>query len=239
MLPLVVNGSRPQAFLRSYCETYLQEEIQAEALVRNLGSFARFLEVAARLNGQTVNTSGVARDAAVARPTVQDFFSILVDTLIGTWLPAWKLKKAVKQVAHPKFYFFDCGVVRQLAGLGHLEVHPKERGFLLETYLHHELKAWLHYTNRNWPLSYWRTHDGAEVDFLVESPKGLFAIEVKAAETWDSRFNRGLLRLRSELGEKAITLRGVFRGKRALVADGVRVSPVAEFVRELWTRGLA
>lgn len=238
MLPLAVSNSKPGAFLRSYCDTYLHEEIQAEALVRNIGSFGRFLEVAARLNGQTINVSGVARDAAVARPTVQDFFEILVDTLIGSWLPAWKLKRGVKQVAHPKFYFFDCGVVRQLAGLGHLEIHPEERGFLLETYLLHEIRAWLHYTGRHWPVSYWRTHDGTEVDFVIETPKRWIAVEVKSSERWEPGFQRGLLALRSALGTKETTLIGIYRGRRPLVSEGVNVRPVGQFLRDLWESGL-
>ncbi|HLQ37095.1 MAG TPA: AAA family ATPase, partial [Planctomycetota bacterium] len=102
MLPLAVTRPRPQAFLRSYCEVYLKEEVQQEALVRQIGPFHRFLEVAARMNGQTVNVTGIARDAGIARQTAQEFFQILIDTLIGWWLPAWKLKRAVKQAAHPK-----------------------------------------------------------------------------------------------------------------------------------------
>ena len=84
MLPMAVNSPRPRAFLKSYVETYIREEIQAEALVRQIGGFARFLEVAARMNGQVVNVSAVARDAGVARQTVQEYFQILVDTLIGS-----------------------------------------------------------------------------------------------------------------------------------------------------------
>ena len=188
MLPLAVVGSRPRAFLKSYVETYLREEVQAEALVRQIGPFARFLEAAARMNGQVVNVSGVARDASVARPTVQDYFQILMDTLLAHWLPAWKLKLAVAEVRHPKLYLFDTGVTRHLAGFGHLPVRAEERGFLLETYLLHEIHAYLHYTELEYPIFYWRTHDGAEVDFVIDTPGGIVAIEVKAAERWQSSY---------------------------------------------------
>ena len=102
--------------LEAYVGNYIREEIQQEALVRNLESFARFLEVAALMNGQIVNVAGIARDAAVARPTVQGYFATLVDTLIGFWLPAWRKRAKVKEVASPKFYLFDPGVARALAG---------------------------------------------------------------------------------------------------------------------------
>ena len=93
--------------LDAYVANYVREEVLQEALVRNLESFARFLEVAALMNGQVLNVAGIARDAAVARPTVQGYFATLVDTLIGCWLPAWRKRAKVKEVASPKFYFFD------------------------------------------------------------------------------------------------------------------------------------
>ena len=102
--------------LDAYVTNYIREEVMQEAMVRNLESFARFLEVAALMNGQVLNVAGVARDAAVARPTVQGYFATLVDTLIGFWLPAWRKRAKVKEVASPKFYLFDPGVARALAG---------------------------------------------------------------------------------------------------------------------------
>jgi predicted AAA+ superfamily ATPase len=239
MLPLAVLGDRPRAFLKSYVETYLHEEVQAEALVRQIGPFARFLEVAARMNGQVVNVSGIARDAGVARPTVQDYFQILIDTLIAFWLPAWKLKPSVKEVRHPKLYLFDTGVTRHLAGFGHLAVHPEERGFLLETILLHEMRAYLHYTELDYPMFYWRTHDGAEIDFLIDTPEGLVAIEVKAAERWQGKFHASIAKMRAERTGSPLRAFGVYTGKRALKEDGVRVLPWAEFLRALWDGRIA
>lgn len=233
LLPLAVETPRPRAFLKAYVETYLQEEVQAEALVRRIGSFTRFLEVAARLNGQVVNVSGVARDAEVARPTVQDFFQILVDTLLASWLPAWRSKKTVKQVQHPKFFLFDCGVARHLAGYGHLQVHPEERGFLFETFLLHELRAYLHYRELDYPVSYWRTHDGAEVDFVIETPSGPVALEAKSGARWDRGFGSGLERFRREHPQLRAAF-GVYAGSRAQLADGLRVLPWKAFLKELW-----
>src|SRR5712692_1854330 len=129
--------------LEAYVETYLTQEIRAEALVRSLDSFTRFLEVAALANAQVTGVASLARDAAVARPTVQGYFEVLVDTLIGAWLPAWRPRAKVKEVQHPKFYFFDTGVVRALSGRLHEPLTDAERGPLLETYLLHELRAWI------------------------------------------------------------------------------------------------
>jgi uncharacterized protein len=234
MLPLAVTRSRPAAFLRAYCDVYLREEVQAEALVRQIGPFSRFLEVAARMNGQTTNVAAIARDTGIARQTAQEFFQILVDTLVATWLPAWKLKRAVKQIAHAKFYLFDTGVARQLAGQAHLPMHAEERGFLLETYLLHELRAYLHYSDLEYPIAYWKTHDGAEVDFVVETPEGLIAIEVKSAARWDTRWSLGLAKLRELQPKGLLATYGVYTGERALVQDGVHVLPWQDFLAKLW-----
>jgi predicted AAA+ superfamily ATPase len=239
MLPLAVVGDRPRAFLKSYVETYLHEEVQAEALVRQIGSFARFLEVAARMNGQVVNVSGVARDAGVARQTVQDFFQILADTLLAHWLPAWRFKPAAVDVRHPKLYLFDTGVTRHLAGLGHLPVHPEERGFLLETHLLHEIRAYLHYSELEYPVFYWRMRGGIEVDFIVDTPKGIVAIEVKAADRWQSQFHAGIARLKEERPKLSVRAFGVYTGRRLVEEDGVRVMPWENFLRALWEGEIA
>src|SRR3990167_145614 len=100
--------------LDAYVHNYLTQEIRAEAVVKDLTPFTRFLDVAALANGQVTNTSGLARDAEVARPTVQGYFEVLVDTMLGSWLPAWRPRARVKEIGHPKFYFFDTGVVRAI-----------------------------------------------------------------------------------------------------------------------------
>lgn len=238
MLPLAVTGKRPAAFLRTYGEVYLKEEVQAEARIRQIGPFHRFLEVAARVNAQTVSIAGIARDAGIARQTATDFFQILVDTLIATWLPAWKLKRAVKQVAHPKFFLFDTGVTRALSGTAHLDLHPEERAALFETWLLYELRAYVHYRDLEYPIAYWKTHEGNEVDFVIETRGGLVAIEVKSGPRWDSRFHAGIRALRSRMPKSKVRAFGVYMGPRALVLDDVRVLPWKEFFERLWAGDL-
>ncbi len=233
-LPLAVTGDDPAAYLTAYAETYLQEEIRAEALTRSVGGFSRFLEIAARQNGQVTNVAAISRDAAVSRSTVQNYFEILIDTLIGAWLPAWKLKRATKQVAHPKFYLFDCGVARALSGRIAYPPSPEERGSLLETLLTGEVRAYVAYEKLRYPLHYWRTHDGVEVDLLCETGDGFVAVEMKASKRWDRRYNRGLIRLREELGADRVTCYGVYEGERPASWGDVQVLPALEFLQLLW-----
>jgi len=233
-LPTVVTGSDAQSYLTAYAETYLQEEIRAEALTRNIGNFSRFLEVAARQNAQVTNVSGIARDAAVTRQTVQNYFEILEDTLMGFWLNPWKLKRATKQIAHPKFYLFDCGIVRALSSRLPYPPLAEELGSLLETFILNEVRAYLAYTKHRYPLYFWRSYDGVEVDLLCETVNGFVALEIKSTERWNKRFNRGFNRIRNELGAGRVQCFGVYRGERNAIWDDVLVIPVLDFLKRLW-----
>jgi predicted AAA+ superfamily ATPase len=234
MLPLSFLSGKPALFLKTYAETYLKEEIKEEALTRNIGNFARFLEVAARHNGQMTNVSSISRDAMVARQTVQGYFEILIDTLIGFWLYPWKLKRSTKQVAHPKFYFFDPGVVRALSGRIAYPVLHEELGSLFETFIINELRAYLHYNEKDYPLYYWRSHSGNEVDIFLEKADGFLAIEIKSGTVWERKFNRGLHRLHEELGKDKVTCLGIFLGERLTHMDGINIYPAMQFLRLLW-----
>ena len=234
MLPLSFLSEKPKMFLRTYAETYLKEEIKEEALTRNIGNFARFLEVAARQNGQITNVSSISRDAMVARQTTQGYFDILIDTLVGFWLYPWKLKKSTKQVSHPKFYFFDPGVVRALSGRLAYPPLPEELGTLFETFIINELRAYLHYNDLEYPLYYWRSHGGNEVDLFLETSKGFLAIELKSTLVWERKYNKGLHRLRDELGKGKVECVGVFLGNRPALVDGVNIYPAMQFLELLW-----
>ena len=233
-LPLAVDSNKPQEYLRTYAETYLIQEVQAEALTRNLGAFARFLEIAARQNAQITNITGIARDAGVQRRTVQNHFDILTDTLLGFWLPVWKLKPATKQVQQSKFYFFDCGVARALTGRLLYPPVPEELGPLLETFILNELRACLSYTGKHYPLHFWRNYHGTEVDVLCETAAGVRAIEIKASARWEKRFNRGLHQVRESLGQGRTTCYGIYLGDRSALWDDIQIMPVSDFLRRLW-----
>ena len=237
-LPLAVRSEDPVAFLDAYAQTYLQEEIRAEALTRNIGDFSRFLEIAARQNGQVTNVAGLARDAAVSRPTVQNYFGILEDTLIGFWLRPWKLKSATRQVAHPKFYLFDSGVARALSGRLPYPPGPEEKGPLMESWILNEVRAYLGYRRLAYPLHYWRTHDGSEVDLFLETRNGYIGVEIKSTSRWDQRYNRSLKSLRSFLDGKRLQCYGVYLGEKRSRWEDIRVLPARDFLKQLWSDAL-
>ena len=233
-LPLV-RSARSHAdridLLEAYVKTYLTQEIRAEALVRSLESYTRFLEMAALANGQVTSVASLARDAAVARPTVQGYFEVLADTLIGAWLPAWRPRAKVKEVSHPKFYLFDTGVVRALSRRLREPLEGAERGVLLETLVFHELRAQIAYSGCGGELSYYRTPSGTEVDFIWRRGKRAVGIEVKASARWRPEYGRALLDLhRAGVVTKCC---GVYLGDTALRDGPLRVFPLLAFLREL------
>ncbi len=217
--------------LEAYVSTYLREEIQQEALARNLDSFARFLEIAAIMNGQVVNTAGIARDAGVARPTVQRFFETLIDTLVGFLVRPWQPRLTVREAAHPKFYFFDPGVVRALTGRLRDPLAPEERGALLETLVLHELRACMSIANTGGEIRYWRTPAGVEVDFVWTRGGRAFGFEVKSGSTWRSQQSKALKELVAAGSLKRAY--GIYLGRDVLRDGPVEILPLAEFQRRL------
>jgi predicted AAA+ superfamily ATPase len=234
MLPIVrtARGSAARIdLLEAYVETYFTQEIRAEALVRSLESFTRFLEVASLANAQVTNVSALARDAAVARPTIQSYFDVLTDTLLGAWLPAWRPRAKVKEVQHPKFYLFDAGVVRALARRLREPLDAAERGTLLETLAFHELRAQIAYSDCGGELSYYRTPSGTEVDFVWTRARHAVGIEIKASERWRPEFGRALTELHAAGTIGAAW--GVYLGEQPLQVGPIRVLPLHAFLREL------
>lgn len=182
-LPAVVTGDDDSGIelLRAYANTYLREEIQAEAIVRNLGGFARFLDVVAAQCGELLNFSAVGRDAMLATRTVQEYYQVLEDTLLGLRLESWKASPRARLVAHPKFYLFDTGVTNAINRRLAEPPDPVTRGRLFEQFIVLESHRLLDYAQSEAQLFFWRTHNGAEVDLLVEKHgKIRLAVEVKS-----------------------------------------------------------
>lgn len=234
-MPLRVNAATVAdqvEFLDAYVETYLREEIWQEALVRNLDRFHRFLSVAATVSGQILNISNVARDVGVARSTVQGYFSILEDTLVGWQLPAWRKRAKVKEVAHPKFFLFDCGVQRALAGLHRDKPSRGERGVLFETWVQNEFRALNAYGSHGAEMFYWRTESGNEVDLILKRGPRAAGIEIKSTATWKDAFNKGLRTL-LDAGDIDQAF-GVYTGNRELRFGKIRVLPYHKALQTAW-----
>ena len=176
---MAYRESDPKAYLQSYVQTYLREEVQQEGLTRNIGAFSRFLEAASFSQASVLNLSSVARECSVERKVVEQYFLILEDLLLACRLPAFSKRAKRRLQQHPKFYFFDAGVYRTLRPKGPLDSPEQIEGHALETLVFQELKAVNDYLGLDYELFYWKTATGLEVDFIVYGESGLLAFEIK------------------------------------------------------------
>ena len=215
--------------LQSYVSRYLAEEIIAEGVSRNIPAFSRFLEVAATCNSQQLDYSSVASDTGVSRQTVQNYFQILKDTLLGYELPAWTGSVKRKAMTTPKFYFFDMGVVRSLRRLETISEASQDYGDFFEHFLFLELRAWIDYTKPTRTLHYWRSTSAFEVDFILD---GKVAIEVKSATQASQKHFKGLKALQEEkvIGKSIL----VCREKEKRLVEGILIYPWEVFLKDLW-----
>jgi uncharacterized protein len=233
-LPIVWTADDPEDTLEAYVRMYLKEEIQAEALVRNLPGFARFLPVSALFHGQVLNAAGLARDAGVARSTVVEYLSILEDTLIASRLPAYEGRLRVRERKHPKLYFIDPGLVRALKG-AQGSATSDERGPLFEGLIWMLIRLYTDLRKlRPHDAFYWSPAEAqqTEVDLLLVAGNEKVAIEVKASKRVRDIHFTGL-RAVSELTGLRRRILVSLADEDGRTQDGIEVMRFETFVREL------
>ena len=227
LIPLAYTAEDPRDFLQSYIQVYLQEEIAQEGLIRNIGSFTRFLETASFSQGSILNVSTVARDSAVPRKTVEGYFDILNDLQIAYRLPLFQKRAKRKTLAHPKFYFFDAGLFRALRPLGPLEEEGGTIGPALETLVLQELIALNSYLRMRYQIQYWRSANNMEVDFIIYGEKAFFAVEVTKASRVREDDTAGLRAFLKEYPKATAFL--LYGGTDRYYEDKIRFIPVLDF----------
>jgi predicted AAA+ superfamily ATPase len=233
LIPRHYDSKNPERLVQSYVGDYLKEEIVAEALTRNIPAFSRFLEVAALTNGEILNYTNIARECGVSGPTVKDNFQILEDTLIGRPLPAFRKRKKRRLVTSPKFYFFDLSPVIHLTRRGRILPGSELFGRAFEHYLWMEITAHASYSEVFYPISYWRTSSGFEVDFILGDHE--IAVEVKATEFATADHLKGLKRFKEEYHTKRCILVSLDSRPRK-TEDGIEILPWHIFLEQLYSR---
>jgi predicted AAA+ superfamily ATPase len=237
-IPLIWTAEEKKSALEAYVQMYLKEEIRAEALVRNLPGFLRFLPIAALFHGQVVNVSAVARDSGTARTTVDGYLEILEDTLLTYRLPAFEAKLRTRERKHPKLYWVDPGLVRAVKKQ-YGAVTAEERGPLLEGWILTLLRAYAEEKELFDEIFFWSATQAkrVEVDFLLKRGRKFVAIEVKSQPRYSTTMLAGL-RAIGELHKVARRIL-VYGGSRSLkTRDAIDVWPVHRFVEALENDGL-
>ncbi|MCP4667106.1 MAG: ATP-binding protein [Deltaproteobacteria bacterium] len=232
-LPIVWDSTSRQETLSAYAQLYLKEEIQAEALVRNLPGFSRFLPVAALFHGRNINVTNIAREAGVARTTVTGYLDILEETLLCFRLPAYEAKLRVRERKLPKWYWCDPGIVRAMKRATGI-VASEEKGALFEGMVAQLLRAYQDYRNLFDDMYYWAPsgRSGTEVDFILVRGSELIALEVKSGRTFTEAWCKGLRAIKPLKGlHRRIVLYP--RGPSMKTRDGIEVLPFKQFADEL------
>ena len=227
LLPPVFFSDSPAEDLAAYAGDYLKEEVAAEAIVRNIGAFSRFLETAAHAHGQMINFSAMANDAQAPASTVREYYEILKDTFLAHEVPALTESRKRKAISTSKYYLFDVGLARHLQGRRGLAPGTAEYGNAFESYVFQEIRAFCDY-HRLVPPRYWRSKSKLEVDFVFED----LAVEVKAKKNVSARDLKGLRALREEGLFTHYLLVSMEPAPR--VVDGIRILPWSDFLDRLW-----
>jgi predicted AAA+ superfamily ATPase len=231
LLPIVWDAADPRDTLAAYVALYVREEVQAEAVVRDLGAFQRFLEAISFSQAAVLNLAEVARECQVGRKAAEGYLAVLEDLLLAFRLPVFTRRTRRQLAGHPKLFLADAGVFRALRPAGPLDRPEEIAGAALEGVVAQHLRAWIDYSRNDAALSYWRTRAGSEVDFVVYGPGVFAAVEVKHA----AEVRRSDVRALQSFGEDypEAELRLLHRGSEIRVVDRIRCLPVDDFVRQL------
>ncbi len=230
LLPRHYDAANPQKMISAYVGSYLRDEIVAEARIRSVGNFSRFLEVAALTNGEMVNYTNIAADCGVSATTVKEYFQILDDTLIGRYLPSFQKRPKRRVITAPKFYLFDVGVVNNLLGRGKIEAGTELFGKAFEHFIYQEIYAHSRYSEKEYPMYYWRTASQQEIDFVLGDHE--VAVEVKATEQANTRHLKGLKAFAEEYKTKKLIL--VSNDSMPRLVDNILILPWRVFLERLW-----
>lgn len=231
LIPLILAADDAGVALRSYTGLYVREEVHAEGLVRNTGSFSRFLEMISFSQGAILSIASIARDCHVGRKAIQGYLEILEDLLLSFTVPVFTRKAKRKLTAHSKFYYADVGVYRSLRPRGPLDRPEEIAGAALEGLVAQHLRAWIDYSGRDNNLFFWRTRAGTEVDLVVYGEDGIWGIEVKNTGRIRPEDLRGLRSFRDEYPSAHTLL--LYRGAEILDIGGIRCIPCDSFLRGL------
>lgn len=205
------------------------------ALTRNIPAFSRFLEIASLSNGEIINYNNIAAECGVSAPTVKEYFQILSGTLTGRLLPAFKKKAKRRTIRAPKFFFFDVGIVAHLAKRGEISQGSELFGRAFEHFIFTEITAHSSYSEHFYPVAYWRTASGFEVDFVLG--EGEIAIEVKSTATVQNQHLRGIRAFKEEHLSRRYIVTSMDREPRK-TSDDIEIMPWKYFLNNLWDGNL-
>jgi len=230
-LPVVYQSPDWHEELEAYIGNYLQEEVMAESLTRNIEAFSEFLTIAAKSNGEEVNLQNFASDCGVSQNTVKNYFQILTDTLIGFPVTAYRKTTRRKAITRQKYYLFDVGVRNRLCDIDSVSTKSDSFGRTFEHFIIMEVRAFNSYFRRNFRLQYWRSTSQFEVDLVIEKK---VAIEIKGVHQVGDKHLKGIRALKEEGKFPAYVVVSCEPEIRK-TEDGILLLPWEKFLEQMWT----
>jgi predicted AAA+ superfamily ATPase len=229
LIPVVEKSADPTKTLSAYVDIYLREEILAEGLIRNLGTFARFLEIISFSHGTVLNVSNLARECQIGRGIVTGYIDILEDLLLAYRLNVFTRRAKRKTASHQKFYLFDNGLYRRLRQRGPLDIESELSGPALEGLVGQHIRAYSDFALQDTHLYYWRSLAGNEVDFVLYGGKTFAAVEVKNTKVIRPTDYNGLVSFGDDYPESSLVL--LYRGNVMMRHKNMLIVPVELFLQ--------
>ncbi len=230
LIPRHYDAKKSEILLAAYIGSYLEDEIIAETKIRNAQVFSKFLEKAAFSNGEILNYTNIATDCGVSSPVIKEYFNILNETMLGSFVEVYKKKPKRRVISSPKFYFFDVGIVNFLLKRKNIEPGTESFGLAFEHFIYHEISCHSNYSGLNYPIRFWRTSSQLEVDFILGNHE--VAVEVKSTDNVQLRHLKGLKAFAEEydVNHKIVVSNDPYP---RLVGD-IRILPWKQFIKMLW-----
>lgn len=219
--------------LQNYVNTYIREEIQAEAITRSIASFERFIDLAAECSGQIVNYSSLASDSEIPKETIRRFYQVLVDTLLVHRISNYQALRPHRKAAQKDMYiFFDMGIRNAILGRQKNKFSQEELGKLFEQWFICQVIAYNEYAQKGWIIHYYRDDAKNEVDLVIEQPKRIIAVEVKLSKSFKPSFTKGLHAI-AESSKKPVKQYLVYCGTERQARETIKVEPFGYFLSEI------
>ena len=230
LIPRHYDAKNSEILLAAYIGSYLEDEIIAETKIRNAQVFSKFLEKAAFSNGEILNYTNIASDCGVSGPVIKEYFNILNETMLGSFVEVYKKKPKRRVISSPKFYFFDVGIVNFLLKRKNIEPGTESFGLAFEHFIYHEISCHSNYSGLNYPIRFWRTSSQLEVDFILGENE--VAVEVKSTDNVQLRHLKGLKAFAEEYEVKHKIV--VSNDSYPRLVGDIRILPWKQFIKMLW-----
>lgn len=188
--PAVVTAQTDEEKIRMMEEiysAYVSRDISALLGVQSPECFVRMMHLLAAEAGGLVNLSRLASDTGVSIQTISRYLWFAENTFVLKAIRPYSGNRMKEIVKSPVYYFTDIGLRNYMLGNFQFNIGYRD-GFGFQNFVFRILNKSLRYSSAT--LHYWRTTDGAEVDFVIDKVTEMIPVEVKYSDLKTSTISR-------------------------------------------------